>query len=723
MHRARQGIGCLQVLLPVHRAGQGAGGGAPLSTLAARVRDALAPDGALARARDDLNPRAGQLEMALAVAQAMEAGERLVVEAGTGVGKTFAYLVPLLLGGQRALLSTATQALQDQLFGRDIPAVCQALGLPVRAALLKGRSSYACLHRLEQALQDSGPGRRDPAVVAVLAQVLRWAQGSRSGDLAELSGLDERSPLRPIISSTRENCLGSACPRVADCHVNRARREALQADWVVINHHLFLADQRVRDPDLTELLPAADVVVFDEAHQLADMVIQFLGQAIGSAQLHHLARDLSAQGALRARGMRPWHDLALRIDQAVNAVSQLPSTPSGGPLRSRWLGRCPQGVAIGDWVRSVHAVDQALSATCDALAANSGAAVELQQLLERAKALGAGWRLLTEPGAAEPDAGLVRWLEWGPGGAAARPWRLAQAPGDGSPLFRSLLEPEPGRARSWVFTSATLGSDASLSWFTQRLGLQALDRLRILRVPSPFDHAAQAALYVPHDLPEPSEPEHTLLLADRVARWASRLGGRTLVLTTTLRAASRMAGRLQALIAEGLCAPLQVLAQGQLSKRTLLARFRAAGQARTAAPDASAGAVLVASMSFWEGVDLAGDVLQLLVIDKLPFPPPDDPFIQARAQALEAKGQSAFNGCYLPETAMSLKQGVGRLIRSASDQGVLVIADRRLLTRSYGNRLLAELPAMHRLADEAQMQAALDALVITRLSTKDRYAA
>lgn len=660
--------------------------------------------------------------MALAVVQAMEAGERLVVEAGTGVGKTFAYLVPLLLGGQRALLSTATQALQDQLFGRDIPAVSQALGLPVRAALLKGRGSYACLHRLEQARQGATTGRHDPGLASALEQVQRWALGSRNGDLAELSGLDERSPLRPIISSTRENCLGSACPRVADCHVNRARREALQADWVVINHHLFLADQQMRDSGVAERLPATDVVVFDEAHQLNDMAIQFLGQSVGSAQLHDLARDLSTQGVLGARGMRSWGHLALQIEQAAHAVSQLPLAPSAGPVRSRWLGQCPHGVAVSDWVRAVLVVEHALTAARDALEATSGAAAELQKLLERTEALGAGWRVLTQPDDAHPNTRVVRWLEWGAGGTAARPWRLARAPVDGSPLFRSLLDSEPGSARSWVFTSATLGSDASLSWFTQRLGLQALDRLRTLRVPSPFDHAAQAALYVPHDLPEPSDPGHTPALADRVARWASRLGGRTLVLTTTLRAASRMAAQLQDLVSDGRCAPLQVLAQGQLSKRALLARFRLAGQAQTAAHDAVVGAVLVASMAFWEGVDLPGDVLQLLVIDKLPFPPPDDPFIQARVHELEAAGHSAFNGCYLPETAMSLKQGVGRLIRSESDQGVLVIADRRLLTRSYGNRLLAELPTMHRLVDEAQMQGALEALVATRLSTTDRSA-
>ena len=644
--------------------------------------------------------------MAAAVARAIENGHGLAVEAGTGVGKTFAYLVPLLLSGRRALLSTATQALQDQLFTRDIPAVVRALGLPVRVALLKGRSSYVCLHRLEQALHGpASAGPRDPAVAAGLAQVLNWAHRSRSGDLAELEALDERSPLRPLVTSTRDNCLGASCPRHSECHVNRARGEALQAEWVVINHHLFFSDQLLLESGVASLLPAAEVVVFDEAHQLNDTGIPFLGRMLGTGQLRELARDLATQGPQWARGQRPWAHLALVIEQAARAMAALPRQAAGSGGRHRWQGLAPEGVDTGAWQRCMVDLGQALAASQEALNATAQAAAELDRLSARVQALLAVWRDMSAGMSAGLASEMVRWVEWGEG----RHWRIVCAPPDSSSLFPSLLDESSGR-RSWVFSSATLGSDDGLSWFTRGLGLDAMPSLRTLRVPSPFNHAAQAALYVPHDLPEPADASHTLALADAVARWASRLGGRTLVLTTTLRAASRMADHLQGLVTQGRCAPFQVLAQGRLSKRALLARFRQASEA----------SVLVASVSFWEGVDLPGDALQLLVIDKLPFPPPDDPLMQARGQRLEAQGLSAFNDAFLPEAAMALKQGAGRLIRSETDQGILVIGDRRLITRSYGNRLLGALPAMGRLVDEADMVARLDALVLTRSSTRDR---
>ncbi|MGE0098643.1 MAG: ATP-dependent DNA helicase [Hydrogenophaga sp.] len=676
---------------------RGADGGT-LNTLETGVAAAFAADGALSRAGLGLRARPGQRDMALAVARAIEAGEHLAVEAGTGVGKTFAYLVPLLLSGQRALLSTATLALQDQLFTRDIPAVVNALGVPVRVALLKGRSSYVCLHRLEQALH--GPaarGLRDPAVAASLSRVMAWARHSRSGDLGELDGLDERSPLRPMITSTRENCLGAACARLRDCHVHRARGEALQADWVVINHHLFFADQLMRETGVATLLPTTGVIVFDEAHQLNDTGIGFLGRAIGSAPLRELAHDLALQGPQWARGQRPWAHLALSLEQAGKAFLSMPRVAS---QRSRWPGSSPEGVDAARWTDAVTSLEVALAAIVQALQATAQASAELERLYQRAQAMRGLWReLLT--GQAEGQG--VRWVEWSEG----RSWRVVRSPSDSSTVFRALLGPDAPGGQSWIFSSATLGTEEKLDWFTGGLGLTDLPALRALQVPSPFDHAVQAALYVPEDLPEPSDETHTPALAEAVARWASRLGGRTLVLTTTLRAADRMAARLAELIAQGGCAPLQVLAQGRGSRRALLDRFRTAREP----------SVLVASASFWEGVDLPGDALQLLVIDKLPFPPPDDPLMEARARQLAARGLNAFTDGFLPEAAMALKQGAGRLIRAESDRGVLVIGDRRLLSRSYGNRLLAALPVMRRLWDETEMAEALDALVLTRAST------
>lgn len=671
----------------------------PLNTLESGVAAAFAVDGPLSGARPDMRERPGQRDMALAVARAIETGESLAVEAGTGVGKTFAYLVPLLLSGQRALLSTATQALQDQLFARDIPAVVAALGVPVRVALLKGRASYACLHRLEQALH--GPAAkghlRDPAVTANLTRLLQWAQRSRRGDLAELDGLDERSPLRPLITSTRENCLGSTCPRRADCHVHRARDEAMQADWVVINHHLFFADQLLRETGVPALLPASGVVVFDEAHQLNDTGIGFLGRSIGSGSLRELANDLAHQGPQWARGQRPWAHLALGLEQAGKAFLSMPRTASA---RARWPDAAPQGVEPARWAEAVAGLDRALAAAAQALHATAQASAELERLFQRTQVLRQLWHELAT---GQGEVQGVRWVEWGDG----RTWRVVRSPTDSSALFRTLLGP---RDRSWIFSSATLGSEATLQWFTRGVGLDGQPGLRTLQVPSAFDHAVQASLYVPEDLPDPGDEAHTPALAEAVARWASRLGGRTLVLTTTLRAADRLAAHLTERMAQGGCAPLQVLAQGRGSRRALLERFRAASEA----------SVLVASASFWEGVDLPGDALQLLVIDKLPFPPPDDPLMQARARQLEARGLNAFTDGLLPEAALALKQGAGRLIRSESDRGVLVIGDRRLIGRSYGHRLLEALPAMRRLESEAEMAEALDALALTRSSTRAR---
>ena len=676
------------------------------SDLENRVLAAFASGGALARSRGGvLRERPGQQNMATAVARAIEAGDDLAVEAGTGVGKTFAYLVPVLLSGRRALLSMSTQALQDQLFARDIPAVVRALGMPVRVALLKGRSNYVCLQRVEQALQGTATlGPRDPAIAAALAQVMRWATTSRAGDLAELPTLDEGSPLRPLITSTRQNCLGAACPRHVDCHVNRARREALLADWVVINHHLFFADQLLQESDVAALLPRAEVLVFDEAHQLNDTGIEFLGRVLGDAQLRDLARDLARHGPLWARGQQPWAHLSLALEQATRVVGSLPRRDNLAGMRRRWSGAAPQGVDVVVWLRAVAMLDQALSQAHAALSATAEASADLRGLATRAHALRESWRGIAHAPQPDPPSGDARWAEWGFRGQ----WRLVCAPPDSSAAFRAWMSEARSRPRSWIFSSATLGGDDALSWFTRGLGIEDWPRLHRLRVPSPFDHATQAALYVPDHLPEAGEEAHAAALADAVARWASRLGGRTLLLTTTLRSRARMAERLRELVEHGRCAPLQVLEQGRASRRSLLAQFREA---------ASGAAVLVASATFWEGVDLAGDVLQLLVIDKLPFPPPDDPLMRARGERAEALGLSAFNDVWLPEAAMALKQGVGRLIRSETDRGVLGIGDRRLLTRSYGNRLLAALPAMRRLQDEAEMGATLDELVLTRSST------
>lgn len=665
------------------------------------IRGVFALNGPLARPSGSDAAQGAQSSMAVAVAEAIASSGLLAVEAGTGVGKTWAYLAPILMADQRAWLSTATQALQDQLFQRDIPALSRALGLPVRVALLKGRSNYVCLQRLDMVRSGAlNTGINDPAWSSVAERIHRWAAQSIDGDLAELPGLDDDSPLRPWISSTRENCLGVACPRLPVCHVFRARRLATQADWVVINHHLFLASQLGRDDDLPALLPATQVVVFDEAHRLVELAETQLGRVLGSAQLLELARELSSLGPLMAKGLQPWAHRALVLELAVRGVSRLLGGHPVGKSQTPWLDGRPEGVGLGEWQQARQAVLSALIAAQDSLQAVEGAGAPLAAWAARARQWRMEWvhLLQDESPASEPSCHTVRWIEHWPDGA----WRVVRSAVDVGGAFQAAMH-SAGPVQSWVFTSATMGTDDQLSWFTDSLGLRGDPALRTLRLASPFDHAAQASLYIPGDLPAPADERHGPVLAASVARWAQTLGGRTLVLTTSLRACARIASALREQFAPGGSSNLQVLAQGQGSKRALLARFRAAGRG-------GLGAIMVASATFWEGVDLPGDDLQLLVIDKLPFPSPGDPLTQARSRRAQAQGQDAFQAVYLQRAALALKQGAGRLIRRASDHGVLVVADRRLLTQSYGMALIDALPPMDRLWDEQDMQAALKRL-------------
>jgi ATP-dependent DNA helicase DinG len=672
-----------------------------VSALAEPVREAFASDGVLSRAAEQFRPRAAQTDMAIAVAGVIESGGALVVEAGTGVGKTFSYLVPALLSGERVLLSTATKTLQDQLFGRDLPRLVQALGLPVRMALLKGRGSYLCLHRLELARREAT--LPDRAAVRSLARIEEWSQATRTGDLAELPGLDERSPLIPLVTSTRENCLGSQCPKFRACHVNLARREALAADVVVINHHLFFADLAVRESGMAELLPSVRIAIFDEAHQLNETGVQFLGLQLGTAQVLDLARDILAAGLQLARGLADWQGLAGVMERAGRDLRLAAGRQAPG-ARLRWVDAAPAGLDEAPWRAGLEQLQQACEPVMAALSTVSELAPDFQRLFERAEELGRRAQRFAGPCAA----GAVRWLDVG------AQLRLVESPLDiAQAVHEKLLrqgsgEPAEASSRSWIFTSATLGDDARLSWFTEPCGLESA---QVLRVGSPFDYAAQAALYVPRDVARPNEPSHSGDVAALAADAARRIGGRTMVLTTTLRALRAIGEELQRRF-EG-SGELEILVQGQWPKRRLIERFREGGA------NGRPGCVLVASASFWEGVDVPGDALQLVIIDKLPFPPPGDPLVEARAQRLQAQGRSPFNDYFVPEAAVALKQGAGRLIRRESDRGVLVVCDPRLATMGYGRRLLAALPAMRQLGSKGEFVDALDGLAATRSSTTD----
>jgi ATP-dependent DNA helicase DinG len=642
------------------------------------VLRALSAEGPLARDDAAYLERDGQMQMAAAVAQAIEERGALVVEAGTGVGKTFAYLVPLLLAGRRALVSTATKNLQDQLFYRDLPRLKEALGVPLTTALLKGRASYLCPHRLERARTEATFA--DRLAIRALSRIETWAQSTTTGDLSELEGLDERSEVIPLVTSTRENCLGSECPKFALCPVMKARRDAMAADIVVINHHLFFADMALREGGVAELLPSVDVAVFDEAHQMVDIGVQFLGQTLATGQAIDLARDLVGAGLQQARGLAAWTELAARMELLAREVR----LAAAGPRAHSTGGNGPGGAGT----RRPWEQVEAENLLPDALAALAAHCASLVETLEPLQEIGPDFTRLRgrcealraqcarfQGGAPE---GQVRWVD-----LTTHQARLAESPLDiGEPL-RLQREAAP---RAWVFTSATLGDDEGLSWFAEPTGLEDA---RKLRVESPFDYEAHARVYVPPRFAAPADAHHAESVGRAAAHCAAALRGRTFVLTTTLRAMRAAAQALEAELAKLGC-PLEVIVQGTAPKRVMLERF------------VRGDSVLIGSQSFWEGIDVPGDALQCVLIDKLPFPPPNDPLIEARVKRLQAQGRDAFNDCFVAEAAISLKQGAGRLIRTESDRGLLVICDSRLHTARYGRRLLAALPPMRELPDGAQ---------------------
>lgn len=664
-----------------------------MSQVLAAVEDVFGDAGALAQSVPEYVPRAGQVQMARAVAGTLEAGGTLVVEAGTGIGKTYAYLVPALLSGQKVLISTATKALQDQLFGRDIPAVVAMLKSPARVALLKGRSSYLCLHRLSAArhdgmLQTAGPLR-------LLGQVEQWAVSTRYGDVAEVPALEESAQVLPLVTSTRENCGASKCPRYTDCFLYKARRDAMNADMVVINHHLFFADANVRESGVAELLPTVSTVVFDEAHQLNDIGVQFLGRQWSTGQALALGRDVVFTGAQCARGLADWPYLVEQMEMAVVALHAVFTEQGGAPQRALWALGVPDGLSPAIWtsrmvrfVEAIRVLTMALQGVCDAHP-------DLKNLFERASA----FLEQVERALLPVPEGLIRWVESG-----AR-LRCVESPMDISEAMQAKVVSGGGSdsLKSWVFTSATLGVGHDLKWFLASSGLQ---EATCLRIPSPFNYPEQAALYVPKSFAHPSSQQHSSAVAGLVAQSAQVLGGHTMVLTTTLRAMRYIAEGIRKLLPEHL--DIRVIVQGEASKRDLLTHFQSRG---------GTGLILVGSATFWEGVDIAGRALQLLVIDKIPFAPPDDPLLQARCAKVEVEGGSAFAQVQLPMAGIALKQGVGRLIRRESDRGVLVVCDPRLRGMGYGRKLLAALPAMRPLSEEPQYYSALSAL--TRASTTD----
>ncbi|NUA27452.1 ATP-dependent DNA helicase [Cupriavidus basilensis] len=670
---------------PEAPAASAAGPAGTATSHAAQLATIFAETGTLATGIEGYRPRAAQEQMAAAVAGAIERADTVIVEAGTGTGKTFAYLVPAMLWGGKVILSTGTKNLQDQLFLRDIPTVRKALNVPVSVALLKGRANYLCHYHLERAeIQGRLASRQD---AAWLREIARFAKVTSSGDKGELASVPENAPVWQLVTSTRDNCMGTECPSYKECFVMRARKEAQQADIVVVNHHLFFADVVLRDTGMAELLPAANTVIFDEAHQLPDTATLFFGESLSTSQLLELARDTVAEGLSHARDAADWVRIAAPLERAARDL-RLAFTRDNSRLAVSQIEADPR---IGKpFFETLDALETALAEFVTLLESQAERAESLEQCHRRAVELDqrlAAWRndakAVPPPAAVEGDEKApasaafgpetVRWVE-----VFSQTVQLHRTPLSIAPIFTRQRE---GHPRAWIFTSATLSVKGNFTHYAAQLGL---DKDKSLTLPSPFDYATQGLLYVPRDLPAPQSPQFTDAVVQTALPLIEAAGGRAFLLCTTLRAVQRASDLLYEAFAErGLELPL--LVQGQASRTELLDRFRELGNA-----------VLVGSQSFWEGVDVRGEALSLVIIDKLPFAPPDDPVLAARMEVLQKKGLSPFAVHQLPHAVITLKQGAGRLIRSESDRGVLVICDTRLVEKPYGRQIWQSLPPFKR---------------------------
>ncbi len=636
-----------------------------------RARDVLGPESALAASLEGWERREGQLAMAEAVERALEQEHHLFVEAGTGTGKTLAYLVPAILSGRKVVVSTATRALQDQIFTKDLPVVAEALaarGVRFRATLMKGLSNYACLRRMNEAKLGGWGADAD------LARIFAWAAETETGDRAELADLEDDAPSWREVASSSETRIGSGCDYFDDCFVTRVRREAEEAQVVVVNHHLLLADLALRTGPRgahASVLPAYDAIVFDEAHQIEDIATDFFGTRVSSARTDALVRDaesaLSAARALEALKSGSVRATLEGVREAARSLfGELALHASSGDSR--------RGLAAADVTAACRGAHGALDLRLEALESIARARPEesLQGIARRTADLRDDLRsvLAIAPGGEQEGDGIVRWID-----VRQRSVSVGASPVDvGAALRKRLFD----RVPSVICTSATLATAGGFHFAKARLG--GPPEAEELVVESPFDFSARAALYLPRDLPEPSDPAFEAAAADRIEELVRLTGGGAFVLCTSRRA---MEG-LHRQLARRKVVPLMI--QGERPKHVLLARFRASGRA-----------VLVATMSFWEGVDVPGWALRLVILDKIPFAPPNDPVVAARCARLDRDGGNGFTQYSVPMAAMTLKQGFGRLIRTQRDAGVVAVLDRRIVTKGYGRALLAGLPPARRL--------------------------
>ncbi|UHL65968.1 ATP-dependent DNA helicase [Paralcaligenes sp. KSB-10] len=659
------------------------------------LSDIFAADGPIASAVPDYRPRLAQLELAQAIESAMRDRSTLVAEAGTGTGKTWAYLVPAFLGGGKVLVSTGTRTLQDQLFRRDLPKLREALSLPITVALLKGRGNYVCHYHLER-LSGDKRALKSRAEMGQLRNIQVFAKQSRTGDKADLAQVPEEADIWNRVTSTRENCLGQDCPHLRDCFVMKARRYAQDADLVVVNHALFMADLALREEGITDLLPTVDTVIFDEAHQLPDIATRFLGTSVSSHQLLDLARSIEAAGLAHARESTNWSEASKKLEQAARELRLASSPIDKLPGRKATFDAIPEpesfDTALSELQKVLDRSSQLLNVVTEKhpdLAAAAKTCLDIRaRLFQWSQPDRQGHNALQpEPpqeGSVNDEGGAVRWVEH-----SLHHMRLHSAPLSVAQIFSRYRS----ASQAWILTSATLSVHGDFSHFLRQLGLW---EAKTLRWESPFDYARQGVLFVPKALPLPSDFAFNERFVDALLPLARMAAGGVLVLCTTLRSVDRIAELLQERFDdEGL--DRLILRQGESSRRILLERFRT-----------EKNAVLVGSASFWEGIDVPGDALTLVAIDKLPFAPPDDPVLEARLKRCRENGGNPFMEYQLPEAAISLKQGAGRLIRSETDWGVLMVGDTRLVEKPYGKLLWRGLPPFSRTREQAEVLAFYD---------------
>ena len=636
-----------------------------VATHDAEIDQLFGVDSPLGHAVGGFRPRQSQTEMAKAIANAIVNQNTLIAEAGTGTGKTFAYLVPSLLWGGKVIISTGTKNLQDQLFLRDIPTVRKALKAPVSVALLKGRANYVCHFHLERTLQNGRLTSRDD--VGYLREISRFMKTTSSGDKAELSKVPETALVWNLVTSTRDTCMGAECQYYQDCFVMKARKEAQQADVVVVNHHLFFADVALKDTGVAELLPSANTIIFDEAHQLPETATLFFGDTISTSHVLELCRDVLAEGLSHARDGADWAGVVTPVERAARDL-RLAFPQDIVRLAVNQIA--PSSI----FFPALETLKEQLDGMISVLQKQAERAETIEQCRTRAIEIATRLDAWNKPkGDVIIGQESVLWVE-----AFSSSLQLHQTPLSIAPIFNKQREGVP---RTWIFTSATLAVKNDFNHYSAQMGLW---NEPAHSWPSPFDYDSQGLLYVPTGLPQPNSPEYTDAVIDAALPVIEAAGGGAFLLCTTIRAVNRAAERLREEF-ERRKLPFPLMVQGEAGRTELLDRFRAAGNA-----------VLIGSQSFWEGVDVRGDALSLVIIDKLPFSPPDDPVLAARIEALERKGMNGFMHHQLPAAIINLKQGAGRLIRDETDRGVLMICDPRLISKPYGKRIWQSLPSFKR---------------------------